>query len=210
MHAANLDDAGKSYLAFVSEGGTRAQQMLNGLLQYSRVYTQATPRIFTDMHLALERALLAMRSRITASGASITCKELPEAFIDDNQMELLFRIIIENALTYCHSTIAPAIEITTQESESYWRILVSDNGIGIAKENAERIFQFFKRLHPDESYPGIGMGLPIARRIVERHGGEIGVMPQRTRGTTCWFTLPKSVENAGEPEADQWQELSHG
>jgi light-regulated signal transduction histidine kinase (bacteriophytochrome) len=108
----------------------------------------------------------------------------------------VFQNLISNALKY-RSEAAPQVRICAQSENADWRFAVQDNGIGIPEVYHKQIFGIFKRLHHRNAYPGTGIGLAICQKIVERYGGRIWVDPKPGHGTTFFFTLPKSLEEAG-------------
>jgi signal transduction histidine kinase len=98
---------------------------------------------------------------------------------------------VSNALKFVDGK-PPVITIGCEDYQECYRITVGDNGIGIAPEHHRRIFDLFKRLHTRESYPGTGAGLTFVKRIVETHGGQVGVESKLGEGSTFFFTIPKT------------------
>ncbi|MDE1901545.1 MAG: hypothetical protein KGI37_07875 [Alphaproteobacteria bacterium] len=186
-----LDDKGRSYLNFISQGGERAQKMLTGLLHYSRVMTQAKPFSFVALSDVMEVVRCDLDAAIIDMHADLHCGLLPVIWGDEEQMRQLFAILIGNALAYRRPGVTPAIDVTAQEIGDCWRIDIRDNGRGIPPAQMEKAFDIFTRLCGDDAPPGIGMGLAVARRIVERHGGAIGILPGGDAGITVVLTLPK-------------------
>jgi PAS domain S-box-containing protein len=179
----------KEYMDFAVEGAHRMQALINDLLTYSRVGRR--PFEFEKMNLAeaVDRACGNLAMALGESHASIQCDELPELWVDRPQMAQLFQNLISNAIKF-HGTSNPEISIGSRLEGREWRIFVKDNGIGIAPEHTDQIFVIFRRLHSRDEYPGSGIGLAICKKIVERHGGEIGVESEPGQGATFWFTLP--------------------
>jgi signal transduction histidine kinase len=105
----------------------------------------------------------------------------------------IFSNLLSNALKF-NAEKVPEIIIGYEELARYYRFTVRDNGIGIAPEHFDRIFEIFKRLHTREEYPGTGVGLTIVKKIVESHGGQISVESTPGAGSTFWFTVPKTEE----------------
>jgi len=187
-----LDEKGVRYLRFITEGGEKMQAMLAGMVQYSRLNTQQSQpepleaaAVIGKCHAALREKIAACKGTISVSG------ELPEITMDAAQCLRLFLAVIDNALTYHAKGVTPQVRIAAQDAGNAWKFRVEDNGIGIAAADTARVFEVFKRLHTDDEYPGIGMGLALARKIVRLHGGEIGIDPGKNGGSVCWFTLAK-------------------
>jgi signal transduction histidine kinase len=115
---------------------------------------------------------------------------------DEAQLTQVFQNLIANALKFHREGVPPRVHITAREGErgregeGAWTFAVTDNGIGLDPTQADRLFQVFQRLHTREEYEGMGIGLALCKRIVERHGGRIGVESQPGEGSTFWFTLP--------------------
>jgi chemotaxis family two-component system sensor kinase Cph1 len=114
---------------------------------------------------------------------------------DAVQLERVFRNLLGNAIKFRDSRRLE-IQVGAEETGAEWHFWVADNGIGIDPRYADRIFELFERLHAREEYPGTGIGLPICRKIAERHGGRIWVESQPGRGTTFHFTISKSGSEA--------------
>jgi signal transduction histidine kinase len=106
----------------------------------------------------------------------------------------LFQNLISNALKFQNGG-SPSVHVSALPNGNDWRISIEDNGIGIAPEQSERVFQMFRRLHTREEYPGNGMGLAISKKIVERHGGKIWFESELGKGATFFFTVPVSSTN---------------
>lgn len=153
----------------------------------------------------LFEAIANLQVIIDESGATITHDHLPRVMFDDVQMTQLFQNLISNAIKF-RSKETPYINISAkkvknskfplpksesgnQKSKS-WLFSVQDNGIGIDPKFKDRIFTIFQRLHPREKYPGVGIGLTICERIVNRHGGRIWVESKTGKGSTFYFTIP--------------------
>lgn len=193
-----LDGDAGEFMGYVVDGARRMQRLIDDLLAYSRVGTGGRPFARVACEAVLERALANLRLAITESGARVSHDPLPEVIGDEGQLVQLFQNLTANAIKFVGSE-APAVHVGARRRRGAWEFRVSDNGIGIDPHFAERIFVIFQRLHVRGRYPGTGMGLAIAKRIVERHGGRIWVESQPGRGATFRFTLPdRLAESAGE------------
>jgi signal transduction histidine kinase len=102
----------------------------------------------------------------------------------------VFQNIVSNALKFVAAGVRPQVSVSAQREQGGWRFTVVDNGIGIEARHRERIFGMFKRLHARDEYPGTGIGLALCKKIVERHGGAIGVDDAPGGGSSFWFTIP--------------------
>lgn len=187
-HALSPD--GREYLSLIIENGYKLQTMMDGLLQYSRLNTLANPFETVDLNFIARSALAELEEKITNSHAAIDIEKLPIIDADPEQMRKLFYALIDNAIKFHVKGNTPAIHISADKQEDCWTISVSDNGIGIAPKHYESIFQIFKRLHTDDEYPGVGIGLALAKKIVERCGGTIFCKVLAPSGTVFTFTLP--------------------
>ncbi|MGL4500942.1 MAG: ATP-binding protein, partial [Planktothrix sp.] len=186
-----LGTKGEQYMENIIESALRMKQMMDSLLAYSKVGMNNSSFQPTPCETILAAALANLQEQIATSGATINYSKLPTVMADSPQLICLFQNLISNAIKFCHPDILPVINISAEEfQENRWKIQIQDNGIGIAPENFDRLFQMFQRLNTDHPYPGSGIGMALCKKIVERHGGQIWVESQVGVGTSFYFTLP--------------------
>jgi PAS domain S-box-containing protein len=183
-----LDDKADKYIGYAVDGAQRMQRLLNDLLAYSRVGTKAKALQATDTEALLSAVLRGLQKAVEASQAVIVREKLPMVLADEVQLGQVLQNLIGNALKF-HGERAPRIRVSAEVIEKMVRFAVADNGIGMQKESSGRIFQMFQRLHTRDEYEGSGIGLAIAKKIVERHGGEIWFDSVPGEGTTFYFTI---------------------
>ncbi len=185
--ATRLEGEAKALLDFLVVGSRRTERLVDDLLLYARVLS-APPRLERlDLTEPLQWALSNLREEVERQGAEVTHDPLPTVRADRGRVIQLFQNLLANALMY-RSEEPPRIHVGTRGNEPV-EVFVRDNGIGIAKKQAERIFEPFHRLHPQDRYPGTGLGLSICRRIAEGHGGRIWAEPSRGGGSLFVFVL---------------------
>ena len=177
------------------EGVKRMQNLINGLLEYSRIGTRGQKPEPVDAKTALDHALAHLHMSISESGAKITAGQLPKVSVDSFQLAQLFQNLISNAIKF-RSEQTPEIRITAEHLDGQWKFAVADNGIGIEPQYADRIFLIFQRLHSRVKYPGTGIGLALCKKIIERHGGKIWVESKAGAGSTFYFTIPDTGESS--------------
>lgn len=184
-----LDADADEFIRYAVDGVNRMQRLIQDLLAYSRVGTRGHEFKPMSSGQALEKALANLKTLVDESGATIIQGKLPQVMVDETQLVQLFQNLVGNALKF-RGPAAPRVLVEAERQGNEWRFTVEDNGIGIEPQYFERIFVIFQRLHGKEEYPGTGIGLAICKKIVERHGGHIGLDSQPGQGTTFWFTLP--------------------
>lgn len=185
-----FDDRAKEFMGFITEGTSRMKLLLDDLLLYSRTGRSHSPQKTSALSL-LKSALDDLSKLIIDHDVTIIHPdEMPEIYADRVQIIRLFQNLIANGIKYNHSS-NKQIHISTHDKGDLWEFHVTDNGIGICKEDYEKIFIIFQRLHNRDEYEGTGIGLSICKRIVSNHDGEIGVKSSVGKGTTIWFTIPK-------------------
>ncbi|WP_280493540.1 sensor histidine kinase [Nocardia asiatica] len=200
-----LDERGKQYIDFAVDGAKRMQVLINDLLTFSRVGRITDRNDPTDLGQTLDKALTNLSVAIDDTGALIhRPDQLPEILGDPTLLTMLWQNLIANAIKFREPDRTPEIEITCAQGEdgSGWLLSVSDNGIGIAPEFAEKVFVIFQRLHNREEYSGTGIGLAVCKKIVEYHGGRIWIDTEYTAGTRFCFTLRAGETDSGARTAD--------
>jgi len=185
-----LDEKARKYIAYAVEGAIRMQRLVNDLLAYSRVSTRGNPLETTDSHSILGEVIRNLAAAIEESKAIITNEELPMVRADASQLMQLFQNLLTNAIKFRGENF-PLIHVSARDEGCEWVFSVRDNGIGIERQYAERIFVIFQRLHTRQEYPGTGIGLAVCKRILERHGGRIWFESESGKGSTFFFTIPK-------------------
>jgi PAS domain S-box-containing protein len=188
-YSGQLDQDAHEFIEFAVDGVNRMQRLIEDLLAYSRVGTSEYRHERVDVGALVEDTLAGMRATVADSGAIVTHDELPTVVGDEAQLRQLFQNLISNGIKFVQQG-QPQIHVSAERDGRDWRFAVTDNGIGIDPQHAERIFAVFKRLHGRDAYPGSGIGLSICKRIVERHSGRIWVEANEGRGSRFCFTLP--------------------
>ena len=192
-YADDLDADGEEFIDYAVDGADRMREMIQGLLEYSRVGSNGDPLERVDLNEVLDAVEQDLRVRIAETDAEIEAAPLPTVAGDENQLRQVFQNLVENAIEYSGDA-APAIRISASRTDAgRWEITVSDEGIGIDPAATERVFQVFERLHTIGEHPGTGIGLALCERIVERHGGEIWVESEPGEGAAFTFTLPPAA-----------------
>ena len=195
-----LDADALEFMEYIVGGARRMGQFLRDLLEHSRAGRNISKAQPVDLNLVLQDDVLAnLRLLISEKGATVDAGPLPVVSADRTSMVQLLQNLVGNALKFQKPGTTPRVRISAVEDGAHWTVSVADNGIGIAPEHFERIFVIFQRLHAREAYTGTGIGLAICKKIVEGHGGRIGVHSEPDVGTTFWFTLPK---DASRPSAE--------
>jgi light-regulated signal transduction histidine kinase (bacteriophytochrome) len=186
-----LDAQGRELCDDIIEDALHMKTLLDGLLEYSRIGRLEIEVTSVPVQRVVERMMHELQVEIAATGAHIDLTEtLPAVPYSEACLTQVFSHLVSNALKFIDGK-APAITIRCEDDQECYRITVSDNGIGIAPEHHRRIFELFKRLHTRETYPGTGAGLTFVKRIVETHGGQVGVESNLGEGSTFFFTIPK-------------------
>ncbi len=185
-----LDEKAKKFMDYAVDGAIRMQGLINDLLTYSRIGTQSKPLENTDTHALLGEAIRNLSAMIEEKRAIITNDDLPTVRADASQLMQVFINLISNAIKF-QGENTPHIHVSAQDKGREWVFSIRDNGIGIEKQYADRIFVIFQRLHTRQEYPGTGIGLALCKRIVERHGGRIWFESEPDKGSTFFFTLMK-------------------
>jgi signal transduction histidine kinase len=183
-----LDERADKFIGYAVDGAHRMQRLITDLLEYSRVGTAAKPLRFTDAAAVVASVLQGLQTTVQANQAVIVHEILPPVQADDVQLGQVFQNLIGNALKF-RGERPPLIRVSAEAVEEMVRFAVTDNGIGIEKSNSGRVFQMFQRLHTREQFEGSGIGLAIAKKIVERHGGTIWFESVLGEGTTFYFTI---------------------
>jgi len=185
-----LDERGHKYIRFAVDATRRMEILITDLLELSRIETSSQAFVRTETKDAVRRAMENLADLIAVEQADVVVGELPDVVGDPSQLVRLFQNLLSNAIKFRRSGVRPEIEINALREGDFWSFCVRDNGIGVAEEDHERIFQMFQRLHSRAEYPGSGIGLAICRKIVERHGGRIRVESSKGEGASFIFTLP--------------------
>ena len=199
-----LDEDDRENLRFIIDGASRMTQMIEAMLIFSRVGTIDIQFDNIDLNEAVKELKdLELTVLLEETGGTIFVPDLlPRVNGDAVQVRQLLQNLIANALKYHKPQTPPEVWIRAdQVVDNMVRITIEDNGIGIKEEHYKDVFTMFKRLRSKSSYEGAGIGLSVCKKIIERHGGEIGVSSEFGKGTRFWFTLQAAnVEEVGTNE----------
>lgn len=189
-----FDPEAEEMMKFIIESTMRLKSLETALQRYAELGQEIFSPRPVECKPLLEKILSQIEPQCAALGATLTFDPLPQVVADAKQLQRVFEDLLDNALKFHAPPRPPRIHVSavprTTGTCNEWEFRVQDNGIGIESQYFERIFEIFKRLHPQNEYHGVGIGLTICKRIIEKHGGQIWVESQVGVGTTIFFTLP--------------------
>ena len=176
----------------------RMSELIQGLLQYSRVSSREKPREILDLNEIISEVIADLDVPLLETEGRVNVGQMPEIIADPLQMRQLFQNLIGNALKFHKPGLPPVVDISARvfpadetNSVPYCEIEVKDNGIGFPEKDAERIFGVFQKLHKPAEYEGTGIGLAICRKIAERHNGDLIAEGNNGEGASFRVTLPQ-------------------
>ncbi|MDX6273641.1 MAG: hypothetical protein QOJ92_851 [Frankiales bacterium] len=192
-YGGQLDERGEQYIAFAVDGAKRMQRLISDLLTFSRVGRTSEGFVGVDLAVTIERAWHSLEARVEEAGGTIEVEldhRAQHVLGDPSLLQLLLSNLFGNALKYRKPDLPPRVQVSTTTEGAMVRMRVADNGIGIPDEYADKVFVIFQRLHGRDEYEGTGIGLALAKKVVEFHGGTIELEPSSLGGTCLSFTLP--------------------
>lgn len=184
----NLDQEANTFIEFAVDGAKRLDNMINDLIEYSKVTNNKMEFSSIKLENVLNEALISLMVPIKENNAIITYDTLPVVNGNKQLLIQLFQNLIGNAIKY-RSQDDPQIHISALKEKDQYLFSVNDNGIGMDSEHINRIFTIFQRLHRNDEYEGTGIGLAIAQKIVYQHGGQIWAESELGNGSTFYFTI---------------------
>ncbi len=201
-NAGQLDDAGRESLASIRKAARRMAELIDDLLNLSRLTTSSMHREVVDVS-AYARSIMEDLCRETPQRqVEFVAPEIAQAHADPRLLRILMENLLRNAWKYTSHHERARIEVGMQVEQARTIFFVKDDGSGFDQRSVDRLFQPFQRLHSSEEFPGNGIGLATVRRIVQRHGGEVWAEGQLEKGATFYFTLePRRRTRAAEKEA---------
>ncbi|HAQ61599.1 TPA: hypothetical protein DCR49_06315, partial [Candidatus Delongbacteria bacterium] len=197
-HSHRLNDEAKEYIEYIVTGAKRMQNLIRGLLEYSRISSVSKDRKSVNLKEPLYNALYNLNLSVSEAKAEIIVKDLPDVNVEPDQIAHVFQNLIGNALKFRKENERCKIEIGTDHDAGDGNriVFVKDNGIGIEPDDLDKIFVIFKRLSASTNKPGDGIGLAICKRIIEKQGGRIWAESNgKGSGTVFKFSLPDDYKD---------------
>ncbi len=188
--AGKLEGNGDIYIDFISQSSRRMQELVKGLLDYSRIGREKQ-LVEVDCNQIVKDVLSDMAITLAESKAKISVGNLPKLKGYSTELRQLFQNLISNAVKFRKKDVIPEVKIAVQEEKENWLFSIQDNSIGIDEKDMHKLFVIFKRLNNRDEYEGTGIGLAHCKKIVELHGGTIWAESKLGEGSTFKFTIQK-------------------
>lgn len=195
-----LDERADKYIGYMVEGAKRIRKLILDLLMLSNVSMEGKDPRPTTAAKIVDLVIAGMEIELSRNGAEVTYGDLPAIVVDSAQITQVFHCLFSNSLKF-RDREPPRIHVSARRDGTAWLFAVKDNGKGFdSSAYGERIFHMFQRLHTRDQYPGTGIGLTLAKKIIERHGGRIWAESTPGAGATFYFTLPGPDVEVVEPD----------
>jgi len=192
-HGDQFDEKTRRHFDIIMKGTEKGAGIVESLLSYSRIRTETPNMSAVDCNGVVTTVLDELDELVQYSNAECSVADLPVINGDTALIKRLFYCLIHNALLYNSPGSSPVIEIYSEENEAEWTFSVSDNGIGVPENQMDNVFKVLKRAVAEKDYPGHGMGLTIAKCIVQHHLGSIRIQSNDSKGCLVRFVIPKSA-----------------
>ena len=197
MEMGDVEDNVEKYLEIIENGAGRMKSLISDLLSYSRLENNDLSIKMNDLNFMFKELEQDLTTSISESKVNfILKKKLPTIECDLRRMSILFQNLISNAIKFRKSDCAPVIQLDWSLNDELYTFKISDNGIGIAPEHYESVFEPFRRLHSRTQYEGNGIGLALCKRVIKQHSGEIWLSSEVNKGTVFHFTIPQNISNS--------------
>ncbi len=191
--ADRLQGKGTAYVDIILENARRMQQLISGLLAFSRLSHESVEPMAIDMFQVTESVVREIRETSQGRTLQFTCNPLPACHGDQMMIRQVIVNLLSNAVKFTKPRDTAYIEVGGWPEEEHNVYYIKDNGVGFDMQYATRLFKVFERLHSGEEFPGTGIGLSIVERIVARHGGKVWAEGKIDGGATFYFTLPRAA-----------------
>jgi len=201
----NMDEETEKYFKKIISSSKRMQMLINDLLSFSRQSVSSSDFQRTDLNSLVREAITELEIEVEKSNAKIHLDELPVVWVIPSLMKQLFHNLVSNAIKFRAKGIEPIIHIESKKiyesdhsslvslnGNKYYKVSISDNGIGFDQKYSDEIFMVFKRLNSYHEYEGTGVGLSICKKIIEKHNGSIAAQSEPGKGSTFSFVLPEN------------------
>ncbi|PYE50009.1 sensor histidine kinase [Deinococcus yavapaiensis] len=169
----------------------RLEELAHALLEYTRASQTRVRLAPLDLNRVFQEVAKDVRPRMQGRTVHLTHDALPVVLSDSSAMQLVFFKVLDNALKFTETRSEARIHVSAQESESEFIVRFTDNGVGFNNRHRDKLFQIFKRLHPESAFPGAGMGLAIVRRVCGRFGARVWAEGKVDGGATFFIGWPK-------------------
>lgn len=189
-HANNFDTRTLRHFELIIEGAETGKDLLEGLLLFSRLNTVDAPKELVDCNTIASECVESLSELIISTGAEISIEDLPTLPANRVRLAQVLYNLIHNALIFVDNDVKPKIRITAKDADNLWLFGIEDNGIGIRSQYRDNIFDVLQTA-AGKKFEGLGMGLAIARKIIQQHGGSIWVNSEIGEGSKFYFTLSK-------------------
>lgn len=187
-YAQALDDAALADLELLIVNATQMNALAQGLMHYMQVGLKQASCDFVDLNDVMENVLARVNTDIQNKAGKVLVDSLPLVYADSDLLEVVFEKLLRNGLLYSESE--PVIKVYARERRPYWELLFEDNGVGVNARFLERIFNPLERLHSSSDRSGIGLGLAICKKIIDKHHGNIWMESEKGAGSTVIVQLP--------------------
>ncbi len=194
-----LDDEGQQQLDLMVKRVIRMNNLINGILEYSRVGQIQEKKVEADLNDLVKEVIemIAPPENITVTVEN----ELPTIVCEKTRIMEVFQNLLSNAIKFMDKPVG-IIKISSSADDGYWKFSISDNGPGIEEEYFEKIFQMFQTLSSADEHESTGVGLTLVKKIITMYGGNIWVEARVGQGSTFFFTLPKNAGNTSEHDKE--------